>query len=194
MLWFMRLLNSHSHIIHLKRADCVFNICFRMKRDMKRVTTGMVLAMAFATAAHAGEARIEARGGGYWEQGASTNGPVTLADATAGMALGYDAEIGGPAFVGVEISGDKALGARFNRVSFALAGRIGAGLSPDDKIYAVGGYALKNCRLCKDGGLLGAGYQHEFGGLYGKVEYRRLLTGGGAVDGNSVMAGLGIHF
>ena len=161
---------------------------------MIKVFSGIAMALVLVSDAHAGEARIEARGGVYWEQGVSTNGPVTLSNAMAGVALGYDEEIGGPAFFGFELSGDKAFGSRHNRVSFGLTGRVGAKLSPDDKLYALGGYASKNCRLCKDGGVLGAGYQHAFGAVYGKIEYRRLLTGGAAVDGNTVLAGLGIHF
>ena len=161
---------------------------------MKKTVLTILLATGFASAAHAGEARVEAHAGVYWEPGASTNGPVSYSKAAAGLALGYDQDIGGPFFVGAELSADKVLGTAFNRVSIGVAGRLGAKLSEADRLYAVGGYASKLCRTCRDAGILGGGFQHDFGALYGKVEYRRFVTGQGSVDGNSLVAGLGLHF
>ena len=70
-----------------------------------------------ATPALANEARVEARGGVIW------NGSDS--EAIAGVAAGYDVDLGEKTFVGVEVSGDKIL-TDHTRVSFGASARAGA--------------------------------------------------------------------
>lgn len=139
-----------------------------------------------ATPALANEARVEARGGVIWGGGAS--------EATIGAALGYDFDLGSSAFAGVEVSGDKILDSAANRVAFGFTGRLGVKASPNDKLFVAGGYTTKPCQFCVDSEHLGAGYEHNFGPVYGKIEYRHYFTNQGAIDTDSVVAGIGINF
>ncbi len=144
-------------------------------------------ATAFVAApAIANEARVEARGGVIW------NGSDS--EAIAGVAAGYDVDVGQKTFVGVEVSGDKIL-TDHTRVSFGASARAGAKLGEAGKLYAVGGYATKPCRFCEDSFNLGAGYQHNFGqNFYGKVEYRHNFIGDGVKDNDVAGVGLGVRF
>ncbi|MGE3691650.1 MAG: hypothetical protein AB7F98_09745 [Novosphingobium sp.] len=153
---------------------------------MRKVLFSLAASCAIATPALAGEARLEARGGVYWEPGTT--------QATAGAAAGYDADLGPGAFIGGEVSADKVLQSN-RRVAFGFTGRAGIKASPNDKLFAAGGYTTKNCALCEDAVHAGGGYEHKFASrLYGKVEYRHFFTNNSAPDGNTVMAGLGIKF
>ncbi len=143
-------------------------------------------AVATATPALANEGRAEARGGVIWGQGSS--------EAIVGVAFGYDFDLGESAFVGAEVSGDKILDGAANRVSFGGTGRIGARMGADDKIYANGGYTSKPCSTCVDALHAGAGWEHSFGALYGKVEYRHYFTSQGLPDSDAVAVGLGMKF
>ena len=139
-----------------------------------------------AAPAMANEARVEARGGVIW------NGSDS--EAIAGVAAGYDVDLGEKTFVGVEVSGDKIL-TDHTRVSFGASARAGAKLGEAGKLYAVGGYATKPCRFCEDSFNLGAGYQHNFGqNFYGKVEYRHNFIGDGVKDNDVAGVGLGVRF
>lgn len=128
----------------------------------------------------AGEGRIEARGGIAWAGGGS--------EAIAGIAAGYDFDLGGNGFVGVEGSADKILvdGAE---VFFGLTARGGVKVGNAGKLFATAGYTFNE----GDAAHIGAGYQHAFGEkVYGKVEYRRYLLNG--TDLNGAVVGLGIKF
>ncbi len=157
---------------------------------MRKVLFPLAFALAAAfpvlAPAQANEARVEARGGVYWEP-ADTK-------ATAGVAAGYDFDLGETAFAGGEVSGDKILEAN-RKVAFGFTGRLGIKASPDDKLYVAGGHTTKPCDLCQSAEHIGAGYEHNFASrLYGKVEYRHFLTHNGAPKSNAVSAGIGVKF
>lgn len=129
----------------------------------------------------AGEGRVEVRGGVAWANGAE--------EAFAGVAAGYDFDLGEQAFVGVEGSADKVLVSGAD-VLWSIGGRLGAKVGPQGKLFVNGGYGWT------DGGdapYIGAGYQHKFGtNVYGKVEYRRTMDTG--PDVNFAGVGLGYAF
>lgn len=144
------------------------------------------VAAVAATPALANEARVEARAGVIWGGGDS--------EAVVGGALGYDFDIGSKAFAGVEVSADKVLDSAANRVAFGFTARLGANVSENDKLFVAGGYTTKFSQFGVDSEHLGAGWQHNFGPVYGKVEYRHFFTNQGVVDADAVVAGLGINF
>jgi outer membrane immunogenic protein len=153
---------------------------------MRKVLLSLAASLALATPAMANEGRVEARGGVIWDQGES--------EGIAGIAAGYDYDLGGSAFAGPEISADKILTDN-TRVSFGIGGRAGIKTGEAGKLYAVGGYSTKPCETCEHSWNLGAGYQHSFGNsLYGKVEYRHSFVGNGFSDPDAVVAGLGVKF
>lgn len=141
---------------------------------------------ALATPALANEGRIEAHTGVVWD--GSDN------DATAGVTVGYDWDMGGSGFVGLETSADKILASN-QRVSWGVGGRAGVKMAEAGKLYAVASYQTKPCRYCEDSVSVGAGYQHNFGDkLYGKVEYRHYLVDNGVPDYDGAVVGLGMRF
>jgi len=153
---------------------------------MRLVLFALAAATLAATPAMANEGRIEARGGVIW------NGSDS--EAIAGVAAGYDFDMGDKSFVGLEVSGDKILEDN-TRVSFGASARAGVKTGASGKLYAVGGYATKPCKFCEDSVNLGAGYQHNFGqNFYGKVEYRHNFVGNGATDTDVAGVGLGMRF
>lgn len=138
------------------------------------------IAAVAATPAMANEGRVEARGGIAFAGGAE--------EAIAGVAAGYDFDLGGSGFVGGEVSADKILVGGTN-VLFGLTARAGIKTGEAGRLYVTGGYTFND----GDAAHAGAGYQHKFGeALYGKVEYRRFFVDG--TDLNAVTAGLGITF
>lgn len=153
---------------------------------MRKVLLSLAASLALATPALANEARFEGRGGVIWDQGDE--------EAIAGVAVGYDFDIGGNAFVGPEISADKIL-TDGTKVSFGFGGRAGVRTSEAGKLYVAGAYQTEACDLCEDTWSLGAGYQHSFGSnLYGKVEYRHFFADNGVSDPDAVVAGIGVKF
>lgn len=153
---------------------------------MRTVLIALAAAAVAATPALASEGRFEGRGGVVWSGGSS--------EAVAGVAAGYDWDLGDSAFVGAELSGDKILEDN-TRISLGIGARAGAKLGEAGKLYVASSYQTKPCKLCEDSVSLGAGYQHSFGGnLYGKVEYRRFFVGNGVKDYNAATAGLGVKF
>ena len=152
---------------------------------MRYVALSLLASLAVASPALANEARIEARGGVVWDSNNS--------DATAGVALGYDWDLGGNTFVGLETSADKILTDN-TRVTFGFGGRVGVKVSPDAKLYAVSTYQTKNYKYGEDSVTLGAGYQHSFGDqFYGKVEYRHHFVEN-VSDYDAALVGLGVRF
>lgn len=157
-----------------------------MRKVLLPLAAALVGAGALATPALANEGRVEARGGVIWDQGSE--------EAIAGIAAGYDYDLGTSAFAGPEISADKILTSG-TRVSFGIGGRAGIKTGEAGKLYAAGGYATKPCATCEHSWNLGAGYQHSFGqSIYGKVEYRHSFVGKGFSDPDAVVAGLGVKF
>lgn len=153
---------------------------------MRLVILSLAASLVAASPVLANEARIEGRGGVIWDGGNS--------DAIAGVAAGYDWDLGSNSFAGVEVSGDKILESN-TRVSFGAAARAGLKTSEAGKLYAVGGYATKPCKFCEESWNLGAGYQHNLtGNVYGKVEYRHNFVGNGISDSDVAGLGLGMKF
>jgi len=151
---------------------------------LKYIVPGALALALSAAPAMANEARVEARGGIVWASGDS--------EATAGVAAGYDFDLGDTAFAGVEVSGDKIL-TDDTRVSFGFGGRVGAKLGDSGKLYVASSYQTKPCRFCEDSVSVGAGYQHALGeSLYAKIEYRRFIADG--TDLNAAVIGLGAKF
>ncbi|GGC15133.1 hypothetical protein GCM10011494_37460 [Novosphingobium endophyticum] len=150
------------------------------------VSLAAVAVAASATPALANEARVEARGGVIW------NGSDS--DAVAGVAAGYDYDLGDKLFAGVEGSADKVL-ADNTRVSWGAGGRIGAKVMPGSKLYALAGWQSKLCSTCNSAVGVGGGWQQDFGQkLYGKVEYKHLLIGDNTPDADVGLVGVGMKF
>lgn len=151
---------------------------------MRKLILPLLASLAMASPALANESRVEARGGVLWLPGQS--------EATAGVAAGYDFDMGPAAFTGLEISADKALASGY-KTAFGFTGRAGikAALA---KVYGVGGYTTEPCSYCNGAWHLGAGAEMPLmGPLYGKVEYRHLF-GDKTFDSDALTAGVGIKF
>lgn len=144
------------------------------------IAIGAIVLALSATAAQAGEGRVEVRGGIAFAGGGS--------EALAGAAAGYDFDLGDTAFAGIEGSADKVL-VGGTSVIWGVGGRLGAKLGDKTRAYVNGGIGF----CCGDSaGYAGAGVQQKFGGqFYGKIEYRRYF---GVVDINTAAIGVGISF
>lgn len=153
---------------------------------MRAILFSLAALAATATPTLANEARVEARGGVVWDNSNS--------EGTAGIAAGYDFDLGGRTFAGVEVSGDKLLTSN-TRISAGAGLRAGVKMNEDGKLYAIGSYQTKPCRGCDEYWTAGAGYQHGLmNSVYAKVEYRHLFVGNGFSDADTMMAGLGVKF
>ncbi|PEQ13172.1 hypothetical protein B2G71_06900 [Novosphingobium sp. PC22D] len=137
--------------------------------------------------ASANEARVEARGGVVWNGNDNS-------EAVAGLAAGYDFDLGDTLFAGPEVSAEKILDDD-TRVSFGFGGRVGAKLGEKGRLFVASTWQTKPCAGCEEFVTLGGGYQHKFAGnLYGKVEYRHLFVGDGFPDADTAFVGLGMTF
>lgn len=141
---------------------------------------------ASASPALANEARVEARTGMLIVSGAGSFG-------TVGAAAGYDVDLG-PVFVGAEVSADKVLFTGAPRVSVGASARLGAAVSENDKLYVAGGYSSKIVAGGEDYIPVGAGWQHSFGQIYVKAEYRHAFVGNGVSDNDLIATGIGVKF
>lgn len=151
---------------------------------MRKILLPLLASLAVATPALANEARVEARGGVYWLPGASKG--------TAGVAAGYDYDLGPSAFVGAEVSADKILTSG-TKVAFGFNGRGGVKLDKA-KLFVVGGYTTEPCDFCDGAWDAGAGVEYTFiSNVYGKVEYRHFFTKN-ADDSDALVAGVGLKF
>ena len=138
-----------------------------------------VAAVAAAAPASANEGRVEARGGIAWAGG--------VEEAVAGVAAGYDFDLGTGAFAGVEASADKVL-ASGAEVAFGGTARAGAKLGDAGKLYALAGYTFNGVEAFH----AGAGYEHKLGErVYLKAEYRRYFD---FIDFNAAIVGVGMTF
>jgi len=152
---------------------------------MRLVLLALAGTLAAAAPAMANEARVEAHSGVIWNHGGT--------EATAGVAAGYDYDLGPAAFSGVEVSADKILDHDAKRVSFGFTGRLGAKVM-GTKLYALGGYNTTPCRDCGGAWDFGAGVQKSFlSKFYGKVEYRHYI-GDESINADAVTAGVGVKF
>lgn len=153
---------------------------------MRLVLISLAASLVAATPALANEARVEARGGVVWNS--------TDSEEIAGVAAGYDYDLGSTAFVGAEVSADKLL-TDGTKVAFGFSGRLGAKVMENGKLYAAGGYNTESCDGCEGAWTLGAGYQHSFGKFYGKVEYRHFFNDNALfTDTDAAVVGLGVKF
>lgn len=152
---------------------------------MRLVLLALAGTLAAAAPAMANEVRVEAHSGVIWNNGGT--------EATAGVAAGYDYDLGKVGFVGAEVSADKILAEYAKRVSFGFTGRAGVNLA-GTKAYALTGYSTTPCHDCGGAWQVGAGVQKDFlQKFYGKVEYRHYI-GDGSTNADAVTAGLGVKF
>ena len=148
---------------------------------MRKVLLALAASVAVASPALANEARVEARGGVIWDSGTS--------EATAGVAAGYDYDLGSNAFFGAEVSADKVL-VSGSDVYYGLTGRAGVKTGENGKLFVAGGYTVGQG---EDVPHLGAGYEHKLGtNLYFKGEYRHFFSD--FTDTDAVSAGIGFKF
>ncbi len=145
--------------------------------------SALATAMISATPALAGEARVEVQGGVDWTGSHSASGVI-------GAAGGYDWSLGGGTFAGAEESIDKSTASN-THVRWGTSGRLGVHVTPTDKLYATAGY---NYGVGPNATDIGAGWEHSFGPMYGKVEYKRYFNEDGARDSNGALVGIGLHF
>jgi hypothetical protein len=150
------------------------------------VSLAAVAAMAAAAPAMANEARVEARGGVIWNNSDT--------EATAGIAAGYDYDLGDKLFVGVQGSADKILTGG-TRVSWGAGGRVGMKLTPATKAYALADWESKNTRYGNSAVGVGGGIQQDVGSrYYVKAEYQHLLVGDNTPDADRGVVGVGVKF
>ena len=134
-----------------------------------------------AVPAAANEGHAEVRGGIAWANG--------VEEAVAGVAAGYDWDLGDTVFVGVEGSADKVL-ASGTEVVFGATGRLGAKLSENTKIFAASGVSFSDG---DENFHLGGGIQHALSeSLYVKAEYRHFFDD--FIDVNTAVVGVGLRF
>jgi len=156
-----------------------------MRKTLLATAAALGASLMVAAPAQANEGRAEVRGGVLWGYGQS--------EGVAGVALGYDWDLGSSAFGGIEVSGDKILEDN-TRVAFGATARVGVKAGDATKVYAAGGYTSKPCSGCDDAVHLGGGLQQNLGGkVYLKAEYRHFFAGS-AGDYDSVVGGIGLNF
>lgn len=151
---------------------------------MRRVVLSLAAAaasLAVASPALANEARVEARGGVIWGGGDE--------EATAGIAAGYDFDLGSSAFAGAEVSADKVL-VSGSDVYVGFTGRVGLKAGAKTKVFVDGGYTVSDG---EDMPHLGAGVEHKVtDSLYLKAGYRHHFSD--FAETNTVAAGIGVTF
>lgn len=153
---------------------------------MRKVLLALVASAALATPALANEARVEARGGAIWYGGNS--------DATAGIAAGYDFDLGSMAFAGMEVSADKILTSG-THTAVGFTGRLGAKLGESAKLFGTGGYTTSPCSSCDGNWHMGAGVNYDLTkSVYLTTEYRHFFKNGIADSGDAVVGGVGLKF
>jgi len=157
-----------------------------MRKVLFMLAAGSMAVAAPAMAADAGTdtgARVDVHTGLGWADGAT-------AQSTLGATLGYDLATPGHTFVGVEQSADKVLTSQ-DKVRWTTAARFGGHLTDKDKAYGLAGYSYG---VGPNGPQLGAGVEHNFGGYFGKVEYRHTFNEDAAKDSNAPVVGVGVSF
>lgn len=150
------------------------------------VSLAAVAAAAVATPALANEARVEARTGIIWDGSDS--------EAVAGVAVGYDYDLGSKFFVGVEGSADKIL-TDDTRVSWGAGGRIGYKITPTTKLYANSTWQSKFAKYGNSAVAVGGGVEQALDNrFYAKAEYKHLLVGDNTPDADVGLVGVGVKF
>ncbi len=144
------------------------------------------VAAAAATPALANEARVEARTGIIWDGSDS--------EAVAGVAVGYDYDLGSKFFVGVEGSADKILTSD-TRVSWGVGGRAGFKVTPTTKLYANSTWQSKFSKYGNSAVAVGGGVEQALDNrFYAKAEYKHLLVGDNTPDADVGLVGVGVKF
>lgn len=113
-------------------------------------------------------------------------------DVTYGVDAGYDVNVSGPLYVGVEASLDNV----FDRRDVGAAVRVGLQVADPVLVYGKVGYANFKDSFSRDldGLRLGAGVETSIAGnLYGKVEYRYTDFEAG-VGKHGGLVGIGLRF
>ena len=154
-----------------------------MRKILLTTAVALGASLAIAAPASANEGRVEARGGVVWGYGDS--------EGVAGVAAGYDWDLGSSAFVGAEASADKIL-AGGAKVQFGVNARAGIKAGESTKLYATGGVSTKPASGLDEAWNLGAGVQQDLGSIYIKAEYRHYWVN--SADFNAVVGGLGMKF
>ncbi|QDK32025.1 MULTISPECIES: outer membrane protein [Sphingomonadaceae] len=150
------------------------------------VSLAAVAAAAVATPALANEARVEARTGIIWDGSDS--------EAVAGVAVGYDYDLGSKFFVGVEGSADKVLTSD-TRVSWGAGGRVGYKITPTTKLYANSTWQSKFAKYGNSAVAVGGGVEQALDNrFYAKAEYKHLLVGDNTPDADVGLVGVGVKF
>jgi outer membrane immunogenic protein len=153
--------------------------------NMRKLALIAAIAAFTATPALAeGQGRVEARGG------LATGGGAE--EGFAGIAAGYDFDLGSNGFLGLEAGADKVLAGGAD-VLFSAAVRGGVKAGEKTRIYAIGGMGFADG---ESDPFIGAGAEFGLGGgnVYAKAEYRRVITSGGFPDINFFGVGIGSRF
>ncbi|HTI31587.1 MAG TPA: porin family protein [Sphingomonas sp.] len=149
------------------------------------------------------------QGGGEHKNGVSYGGAVGYDFQAGGAVLGIEAEGTGSSTNscgGAGTVADPKVCLKAGRDLYA-GGRVGAIVGDNTLLYAKAGYTNARVRLTSydgtttstltgknlDGVRVGAGVEHNFGGAYGKVEYRYSNYQDG-VARHGVVAGVGVRF
>ncbi|MBO9603153.1 MAG: outer membrane beta-barrel protein [Novosphingobium sp.] len=154
-----------------------------MRKIILTTAAALGATLAIAAPAQADEGRVEARGGVAWGYGDSKG--------VAGVAAGYDWDLGSAAFVGGEVSADKILDGDA-KVQFGANARLGIKAGAATKVYATGGVSTKPASGLDETWNLGAGVQQSLGKMYIKAEYRHYWVN--SADYNAVVGGVGFNF
>jgi outer membrane immunogenic protein len=158
-----------------------------MEFTMKKILIALAASVAVASPALANEGRIEARGGVVW----ACDG--CQAEDVYGVAAGYDWDLGGKAFAGVEVAGDQ-ISVSGSKVAFSFGGRLGARAGEKGKFYVNGGYQTESFPGFGGDPYAGVGYEQGIGqNLYLKAEYRHVFVDS-FDDSNIIAAGVGVKF
>ncbi len=152
---------------------------------MKKILIALAASVAVASPALANEGRIEARGGIIWDSGATED--------VYGVAAGYDFDLGGNTFAGVEVSGDK-VGATGSGLVIGFTGRLGVKAGTGTRLVADAGYSAVTCAACDDPIHAGVSIEQDLGtNVYGRVGYRHYFYDA-ATDVDAVAVGVGVRF
>lgn len=114
---------------------------------------------------------------------------IAFVDGTSGetltLAVGYDVDIGTNVFLGAEASA--ITDTSFSDALIALNSRIGVNVSEKDKVFATVG-TLTDTSFSGSSAMIGAGYEHQFGGSKVGIQFQRTL------DANVSFVSVGFGF
>lgn len=162
---------------------------------MNKLSIALVLAAAVAAAPAAAQ-DSESNGGGFFvgavggldvinlEVGAESDAE---SGAVYGVTAGYDIK-SGSALIGVEAElTDTSISNGVGNAGLDIYGglRFGLDMDENDIIYFKAGYSRVDVDLADDleGIRVGAGFEHDFGGFFGRLEYRYSTYNVGEVIG-----------